>query len=266
MTFPMRIALRAALMGTGAVFAPRAATAQLLETETARPIGRGVFEISGNFEYQTSSEGRETAVPFAAEYGVSDRLEMLVEPVAYTAIRPKTGPHATGVGDLEVTATYLFRRETGATPALAFAAEIKFPTARNTLIGTRKTDLAGYLIASKRLGRLDAHANLGYTIVGRPTGAALKNIFNFALGGEWHLNTQTASFAEVLANTASSSGATEPTGSTSGESVLAEAPTGELVATIGLARYLLPSLRLSAGVSVDNNGALLFRPGFTIRH
>ncbi len=64
----------------------------MLETETARPLGRGVFEVSGNFEYQTSSEGREAAVPFAAEYGLTDRLELLVEPVAWTAIRPKTVP------------------------------------------------------------------------------------------------------------------------------------------------------------------------------
>ena len=87
--------------------APPPLPAQILETETARPLGRGVLELSGNFEFQTSSEGREAAVPFAAEYGVTDRLELLVEPVAWTTIRPKAGTRATGVGDIEITVTWL---------------------------------------------------------------------------------------------------------------------------------------------------------------
>ena len=48
----------------------------------------------------------------AVEYGITNRLELLLEPVPYTAIRPKAGAHATGGGDLEATATYLVRRET----------------------------------------------------------------------------------------------------------------------------------------------------------
>ena len=105
-------------------------------------------------------------MPFAAEYGLTDRLELLVEPVAWTAIRPKIGARATGVGDLEATATWLARAETPRLPAFALAGEVKFPTAHNNLIGTGKTDIAGYLIASKRWSRLDAHANVSYTVVG----------------------------------------------------------------------------------------------------
>ena len=75
-------------------------------------------------------------------------------------------------------------------PALALAGEVKFPTARNTLIGTGKADIAAYLIGSKRWGRLDTHANVSYSVVGQ---------------------------------------------------------------------------RASIGLSVDNNGAVLFRPGLTMR-
>lgn len=52
----------------------------------------------------------------------------------------------------------------------------------------------------------------------------------------------------------------QPTGATT-----PEAPTGELVASLGVAKYVIPSLRLALGLSVDNNGAVLVRPGFTIR-
>src|SRR5260370_42392405 len=118
------------LPGLLALVAPAVLLAQILETETARLLRKGVLEIGSNFEYQTSSEGHEAALPFALEYGLSSRVEFLLEPVAYTAIRPTTGPRAAGVGDLEATPTFLARRETRGAPALAFAAEVTFPTAR----------------------------------------------------------------------------------------------------------------------------------------
>ncbi len=255
--------LSAAVAGIGIPLTTSSASAQILETETARPIGKGAFEASGNFEYQTSSEGHESAIPFAIEYGATDRLELLLEPVAYTAIRPKVGRRATGGGDLEATATYLVRRETSRTPAIALAGEVKFPTTSNTLIGTGKTDFAGYLIASRRFSRLETHANLGYTIVGKPADAQLKNIFNFALGWEWGFNPSSELYGEFLANTAASAAgesSVTPPGATT-----AEAPSGEVVASMGLAKYVVHAMRLFLGVSVDNNGAVLLRPGFTLR-
>jgi hypothetical protein len=250
--------------GSFAISAPAVAAAQILETETARPLGRGTLEVGTNFEYQTSSEGHESALPMAVEYGFTDRFELLLEPVAYTAIRPKAGQRATGVGDLELTGTYLVRRESDGTPALALAGEVKFPTANNSLIGTGKTDFAGYLIASKRVGRFDTHANIGYTVVGRPAGVQLNNIFNFALASEMSLGTNAELFGEILGNTASSSSG-EATGPVPPGTITPEAPSGEIVGTIGVAKYVLTGMRLSMGLSVDNNGAVMFRPGFTLR-
>jgi hypothetical protein len=243
---------------------PASVSAQILETETARPLGHGVVEASGNFEYQTSSEGHESAIPLALEYGVTDRLEVLVEPVAYTAIRPRTGTRATGVGDVEVTLTWLALAESPRAPALALAGEVKVPSARDSLIGTGKTDVAGYLIASRRWGSLDSHANVSYTIVGRPRRADLKNIFGFALGAEWALGGRNELFGEVLGNTAAAASA-EPGTATGGEAATPEAPSGEVSLSLGIARYVVPGFRAAFGVSVDNNGAVLFRPGLTMR-
>ncbi len=113
MTTNRRRSLVSVAITSVGLMVPLVCNAQILETETARPLGRGGLEVGSNFEYQTSSEGHEIALPFAVEYGFTDRLEMLVEPVAYTAIRPKVGTRATGVGDVEVTLTYLARRESG---------------------------------------------------------------------------------------------------------------------------------------------------------
>lgn len=237
--------------------------AQALETETARTLIPGSLETNTSFELQTSSEGTERAVPFAFEYGVTDRMSVLVEPVFGTAIRPKTGTRASGIGDVEVTATYLVRQENGGIPALAFAAEVKIPTAKNKLIGTGKTDFAGYLIASKRFGRLDTHANLGYTIVGQPAGVSLDNIFNFALAGQYRVTDRYEVFGEILGNTISTPGAG---GGYSGENtVTPEASGGELVGTLGVGMFIKSTLFLFFGVSYDNNNAVLFHPGLTMR-
>jgi hypothetical protein len=236
--------------------------AQMLETETARLRPAGSVTAGGNFEWQTSAEGQERAVPFVVEWGLTDRLELLVEPVAGTAILPKVGRPARGAGDLEVTGSYLARRETPGFPALAVAGEVKFPTAKDVLIGTGKTDYAGYLIASKAFGRFDVHANLGYTVIGQPSGVELGNIVGGALAGEYFLGDRMELFGEVLGNT-SSGGGGEGGGPEGQGAVSPEATGGELVGTLGAGVHPVPSLLLSMSLSYDNNSALLIRPGLT---
>jgi hypothetical protein len=237
---------------------PSAYAGQPLETETARLLKAGSLEIEGTFEYQTSSEGTETAVPMALGYGLTDTLELLVEPAFYTAIRPKVGRQASGRGDLEVTLTQLFFHETLKLPALAIAGEVKFPTAKDTLIGTGKTDYTGYLIASKRVGKFDTHANIGYTVLGKPAGVRLHNIIDYGLAEEIHLNEKVELVAELIGNTSSSSKSTE--GSTS-----PEIAGGELAGMLGARYYVQPNFFLSLGVTYDNNNAILVRPGLTVK-
>jgi hypothetical protein len=147
--------------------------------------------------------------------------------------------------------------ETPGRPAIALAGEIKVPVARNQLIGTGKTDFAGYLIASKRFGRLDTHVNLGYTVLGQPVGVKLHNIANFALAAMYDLGSRTKLYSEILANTsATSEGESSSNPEVSG---------GELVGTLGVAQQVNRGITLTMGLSYDNNGAVLFRPGLTVR-
>jgi hypothetical protein len=236
---------------------------QPIETETARPLKVGVFEVQTTFEYQTSKEGKELAAPLGFEYGITDRLSLLVEPIFYTSIRPKGGRNATGVGDLEVTLSYLVAKERHFLPALAIAGEVKIPTARDRLIGTGKTDFAAYLFASKRFGKIDTHANLGYTFVGKPTGLpnTLKvgNTVNLAFAGEYFVNKKLDLVAEVLSNT----GAGESTTVSNPALITPEINTGELVGTAGFRYHYRPKVTFALGVSYDSNGAVLIRPGIT---
>jgi hypothetical protein len=77
---------------------------------------KGVVEVQTTFEYQTAKEGTERAAPLAFEYGITDKLSLLVEPVFYASIRPKLGRRANGLGDLEVTLSYLLRKKDGGDP------------------------------------------------------------------------------------------------------------------------------------------------------
>jgi hypothetical protein len=114
-------------------------------------------------------------MPFAIVYGLSDTVEFLLEPVAYTSIRPTAGPRANGAGAIELTITDKVHRESARLPAFAVAGEVKLPTGRPQLIGTGQPDIAAYVSESQRFGPLDTHAHVSYTFVGqparRPTGA-----------------------------------------------------------------------------------------------
>lgn len=233
---------------------------QPLETESARLLPAGIWKVELTSEFQTSKDGRERAFPIAIEYGLGPRLELAVEPVPSTTITPKTGRRASGRGDLEVTLTWRALDETASIPAIAIAGEIKFPTAHDPLIGTGERDYTVLFIASKRHGRLDTHANLGYTFVGSPQGAQLGNIIDYALAEELHLTPRFDVVAEVLGNTSSTGeGQEQPS------SVTPEAAGGERSVLAGVRYALTPKVSLAFGVSYDNNHAVLIRSGITFR-
>jgi hypothetical protein len=212
--------------------------------------------LGATYEFQTSPLGSEHALPFAVELGVTDRIALLVEPVFFTSIHPKTGRVATGLGDLEATMQFLVHDETRRLPAFAVAAEVKVPTARDTLIGTRRADFTPYLIASKQFGRFDAHVNVGYSFVGKPANVLVQNTTNIAVALEDHVTPRLDLLGEFLTTTAAGAGVPEST-------TAPEIAGAEQVGMLGV-RYLMRSRSwLSLGVTYDNTNALLFRPGLT---
>jgi hypothetical protein len=142
----------------------------LLETESCRLLKQGDGKVVNAIEVQTSKDGREIDIPLVFELGILDSLEAEIEPVAYVSVHPRTGRNVSGVGDVEATLKYLFLPESDPYPALAIAGELKIPTAKDTLIGTGEPDYTLTLVASKKLGDFDLHANLGYSITGSPRG------------------------------------------------------------------------------------------------
>ena len=239
----------------------------MLETETARLLLRGAGKAGGAAEVQTASEGSEAALPLLIEFGLTDRLELMLEPVVYATIRPDAGPSASGLGDFEATQTYQCALEQGHRPAMAVAAEIKIPTAQDDLIGTGKTDYAAYFIASKKVGtRTDLHANAAYTVIGSPAGVKLDNVFSAALALVHLTGERTRIFGEILGSTAAAPDAADEGGTSSGVVVLVpEASGSEIVGTAGLGWDVGSRGFVYSALSYDNQSAVQLRVGFTLR-
>jgi hypothetical protein len=262
-----------------------------LETETARLAPPGVYELSAAAEYQYARDDQEVAVPLALEFGLLPRLEIMLEPTAYVGIFPRHGKDINGIGDFEVTLTYLVLDEQKWVPAIAVAGEVKIPTARRKELGTREFDYTFYLIASKRIGGFDVHANLAYTFLGEPAGTRAKDTYQVALAFEYFINPKWDLFGEVMYTSSSigssSSGGgsaaggegtaaaaaralaaadtTDTGGAASGLTGTAELTGVETVGTLGLRYHLNPKTEIFGSVSYDNNDASLFRLGFTYR-
>ncbi|MDQ6724380.1 MAG: hypothetical protein M3Z01_08985 [Thermoproteota archaeon] len=244
-----------------AYFLPGKLFAQVLETEESKPLLPGQFEIGTGLEFQTSKEGTETALPLAIEYGLSKKFTLLVEPVGFTSILPKAGPHAKGLGDLEITLFYQIVQEKKWLPSFSVSGEVKIPTANNSLIGTGKMDYTPFLIMSKTMKKFYTSVNLSYTFLGNPTGVVANNLFNYAIGTIFTASPKSILFAEVYGNTSALGAADTPEGTIVTTTNSHEIAGNETVGAIGFGYYAKKELLLSLGISYDNNNAILFRPG-----
>lgn len=244
-------------------------SAQTLETETAQMLPDRRWETGAAFEVQTSRDGMERSLPLFLEYGIGGRMELVLEPIPYSAILPSGGRAAKGRGDTEATVNVLLRQESAKWPAFAIAGEVKFPTAKDRQIGTGKTDYTAWAIATRSFGNVATHANIGYTVMGKLPGITINNVWsaNFAAVKK---NTGSANeiFGEVLGVTASGpdgESGDSKAGVAASQVLPPEVAGAELVGTLGIGRTLSAATRIFVSVSYDNQNDTLLRLGFTLK-
>ena len=240
---------------------------QPLETESARVLPKGAMEFAAALEWQTSAEGSESAVPLVFDYGISEHLELSLEPVIYSKISPDGGGTASGLGDFEGTMKWAMLDESEHRPAVALGFELKLPTAKNRQIGTGKSDYRGFAALSRRHGQWDWHANLGYTVLGKPSDLQLNNIFDYAVAVEYRASPQMEWVAEIIGNTAAAKDAGDAAAPTMPDenSLNPEIAGSETVAMIGGRYSWRPGSAFTLGLTYDNNNAFSFRPGIVMR-
>jgi hypothetical protein len=120
--------------------------------------------------------------------------------------KPKNGPSYSGVGDLEITPSYMVMMEQPLVPALLFACKLKVPTATNRDIGTGEFDYQPYIILGETFGPWILNANLGYDFVTSPKNEPLKNQFIYDLSLERQITSNFSVFAEIFGNTSPAAG------------------------------------------------------------
>lgn len=179
----------------------------VLETETAQlgKQGEGLISAALQVERDTSG-GLAYYTVNQFEIGLTDRSELLIEPFFYEWDKPAHGPAFSGVGDLEITPSYMAIMETPLIPAVLFACKFKVPTATNRDIGTGEFDYQPYVIIGKTFGPWILNGNLGYDFVTSPKNEPLKDQFIYDLSLERQLTEKLSVFVEVFGNTAPSAG------------------------------------------------------------
>jgi hypothetical protein len=259
--------IRAYIACAFAIVAGSAHAGQPLETESARVLAAKTKEFAAAIELQTASDGKEIAVPLIFDYGLTDRLELSLEPVIYTNIMPDVGTRTSGIGDFEATVKWAALPETAHRPAVAFGAELKIPTAKNRLIGTGQADYRGFIAVSRRINQWDWHANAGYTIIGKPAGLPVSDVLDYAVAGEYHSSPTLDWVAEITGHTSATGEAADGTVVNIGaENPLAPELTGsETIGMVGARYAWRKGAALTLGITYDNNNALSIRPGFSIR-
>lgn len=178
----------------------------VLETETAQLGKQGEFNFSNALQSEQDHDGRALLTETQYEYGVNDRTEILIEPFFYERDTPKAGRATSGVGDVEVTGSYIAVTETASRPALVIAQKIKLPTASNDAIGSGKVDAQSYVIIGKTWGDVHLNANLGYEYIGKVHGDDLKDQGIYDLSLDLPIAERTTFFVEGFGNTAAAKG------------------------------------------------------------
>lgn len=223
----------------------------VLETETAELGAKGDALFSEALQFEREKDGgRATFTVNQYEYGITNRAEILIEPFFYEWDNPKDGHSFSGVGDLEITPSYMMvlDDEKSWVPAAIAAFKLKVPTATNPEIGSGEFDYQPYIILGKTCGNLVFNLNFGYDFVTSPSKVNhYNNQFIYDLSTEYKLTSRLSVFGEVFANT---SPAAHEKGTFAG------AVATEYKFTKHINAYL--------SVGYDTDGLLAIRPGFNI--
>ncbi len=108
----------------------------------------------------------------------------------------KTGGSKTGLGDAVVRTKYNILRDREGFLDLSVLGEITLPSGdENDLLGTGEYQFRGMLIASKNLGRITPHANVGYSL---PSNNSELEKLTYAAGFDARITNQFTVAADVL--------------------------------------------------------------------
>lgn len=172
-----------------------------LGTEDAQPVEPGKFELEINGERPNSDEGSEIDLGANVTFGVFKNSSIQIS-VPYVFLNPEVGEKENGLSDIEIFGKYLLLKGNKTLPALAVKASVKLPTGESKKdLGSGKTDYGITAIATKEIGRVILHGNLGYTFVGKEKGEDLDNVLGYSLATEFSMTGKLRLVGEIVGET-----------------------------------------------------------------
>ena len=176
----------------------------VLETETAELGKKGDWLVSNSVQFERAKDGSRTTFTLTQyEVGITDRAEILIEPFFQEWDKPKGEKRFHGMGDLEITPSYMIVLDDPKkwVPAVVLALKVKVPTAKNRNIGSGRVDYYPYVIVGKTFGPWVLNANFGVDVIGRSKNDHdTRNQFIYDFSVERKITDQWSVFAEVFAN------------------------------------------------------------------
>ncbi|MBM4118260.1 hypothetical protein FJ251_11075 [bacterium] len=158
----------------------------------------GAFTLDSAAELERDGGASAWIVETGVQYALSARLQFLLEAVFYERQELAEGESASGMGDADLTLSWLLAKERGPWPPLVLAGKLKLPTARAGEIGTGKADYSLLAILAKEYGELELALETEFVSHGSPAGEALKDQFLYTLALDFSVNDYLSLYGEIL--------------------------------------------------------------------
>ncbi len=145
---------------------------------------------------------------------------------------------ASGIGDVLLQTKYNFLRGDSRLPDMAIVGRVRLPTGdESDLLGTGETNVTALFVASKTIGWITPHLNLGYAV---STGGSSENNVQYVLGFDARLHPRVTLAAELL-------GVWKPEGTGVGDNLVDAA----LGVKVSLVRNFLVGANVAVPVNKD---------------
>ncbi len=164
----------------------------------------GAFTLDAAVQHERDSDARTWTLETGLQYELSGRLQLLAEAICFERQSPAAGDPVSGMGDTDLTLSWLARAERELLPPLVLALRVKLPTARQEELGTGRADFAALLVLAKEFGEFELALEAEYETLGSPAGEALADQFIYTLAVDYGVNDYLSVYGELFGNSAPS--------------------------------------------------------------
>lgn len=174
-----------------------------LGTEDAGVAGKGVAQTEISWDYlkwDNDELDHENAFLLVPIYGVTEDIEVSME-IPYLIHDLKGGDSEEGIGDINLVAKYLLMQEGERNPAFTVKGAAKLDNGDyDRGLGSGDKDYSLFAVASKSIGQVTVHGQVGYTWVGDRKDENLRDITLYGIAFDYALTEPFHILAEINGN------------------------------------------------------------------